>query len=781
MDGIRTTTLGISPVVASLNGNKYRVLVTNTTNDSNIPVEERVCPASTSAALLTISPNLPASVSISSNATANTICPGTSVTFTATPTNGGGSPTYQWKVNSTNAGTNSAIFTSSTLVNGDKVSVVMTSNATPCLTGSPATSSEVTMTVNALTGATSFTSGPTTVCQDAANSTFAATAANATSISYSVLPATAGTINASSGVMDWAADFSGKATIKATATGLCGSTYAEREVTVSPTTVGGSLGSAQTICSGSQPTNDLTLSNYVGNVVKWQRSTTEGFEVNTVADITNTTNTLTAAAIGALSQDTWFRAVVKSGVCNEVTSGILKITVNQPPTTATVGNMQNLCGTLTSNALGGNTPSTGTGSWSKVSGPGNVVFSAVNSGSSTATVTVAGAYELKWTIVNGVCSSSSATITVNFYTTPLTPSVSAVPPTCTSANGTVTVTAPLDGGGIDYEYSNNGGTYQDGVNFTVAAGASYSITARRKVNEAFGCVSVAKTGTMAAQPPTPAAPTASATQQPTCAAPTGTITVSNPNSNYTYTLSPNPLNIAYNSGSFSGLSAGNYTVTATLNGCSSASSSTVTINANPSAPASPVVSITSQPGICGPTTGSVTVTCPSNPVTGDPVYQYQNGNGNWQTSPVFSNIAAGAGFSIRVRRISDISCVSEATTCTSPGAATCEAGITSLTSQSTSSLQATEAKTAKDQLTAYPVPFSENVTLEFKAERDGNYVINLYDMKGSLLKQLKSGTAKAGEVTQIQVDGRMMAEGMYLARMVSSSGAKTIKLLKKNK
>jgi len=127
-------------------------------------------------ASVTVNPSLPASVSIAASAT--TICSGTSVTFTATPTNGGATPAYQWKVNGVNAGTNSATFTTTTLANTDAVTVVLTSNATPCLTGSPATSNTVTMTVNPiLTASVSIAASATGICSG--NSiTFTATPTN---------------------------------------------------------------------------------------------------------------------------------------------------------------------------------------------------------------------------------------------------------------------------------------------------------------------------------------------------------------------------------------------------------------------------------------------------------------------------------------------------------------------------------------------------------------------------------------------------------------------------
>lgn len=112
-----------------------------------------------SATNLTINPNITASVSIA--ASTNIICPGAGapITFVATATNGGSAPSYQWKVNGINSGTNSPNFTTSGLTVGDVVTVVLTSNASPCLVGSPATSNAITI----ITQTTVFNDGSWTI------------------------------------------------------------------------------------------------------------------------------------------------------------------------------------------------------------------------------------------------------------------------------------------------------------------------------------------------------------------------------------------------------------------------------------------------------------------------------------------------------------------------------------------------------------------------------------------------------------------------------------------
>ncbi|MDD4554034.1 MAG: T9SS type A sorting domain-containing protein [Bacteroidales bacterium] len=102
-------------------------------------------PALSNAIAMTV--NQPAAVSVSIGASANNVCQGTSVTFTATPVNGGSSPGYQWKKNNVNiSGATNSIYTYAP-ANGDAITCELTSNAT-CISNTMATSNTVVMTVN---------------------------------------------------------------------------------------------------------------------------------------------------------------------------------------------------------------------------------------------------------------------------------------------------------------------------------------------------------------------------------------------------------------------------------------------------------------------------------------------------------------------------------------------------------------------------------------------------------------------------------------------------------
>ncbi|MBL7772502.1 MAG: T9SS type A sorting domain-containing protein, partial [Chitinophagaceae bacterium] len=96
--------------------------------------------------LVNVISNTTPSVSITANP-GTSITSGQLVTFTATASNAGSTPSYQWKINSVNVGTNSSTYTSSTLMNTDLVQCVVTSSDT-CVTSPVASSNNLLMNVS---------------------------------------------------------------------------------------------------------------------------------------------------------------------------------------------------------------------------------------------------------------------------------------------------------------------------------------------------------------------------------------------------------------------------------------------------------------------------------------------------------------------------------------------------------------------------------------------------------------------------------------------------------
>lgn len=139
-----STNAGDADFAWTLNGtpvgsNSFQYLLNSPTNNDKVKVVMTPEPGGcytvstvSDSITLTVNPTLTASVSLAASSTS--ICNGDSVGFTATPTNGGGSPVYAWTINGTPAGTNSPNFFSLTLNNNDEVRVTMASSiATGCL------------------------------------------------------------------------------------------------------------------------------------------------------------------------------------------------------------------------------------------------------------------------------------------------------------------------------------------------------------------------------------------------------------------------------------------------------------------------------------------------------------------------------------------------------------------------------------------------------------------------------------------------------------------------
>ncbi len=109
----------------------------------------------------------------------NSICAGSPATFSSLVVYGGGTPTYQWKKNSTNiTGATGATYTSSSINNHDTIKCVVTSSLS-CASPTTATSSNITMAVTALSLPTVTISAGTgnTICAGS-SVTFSSTVTN---------------------------------------------------------------------------------------------------------------------------------------------------------------------------------------------------------------------------------------------------------------------------------------------------------------------------------------------------------------------------------------------------------------------------------------------------------------------------------------------------------------------------------------------------------------------------------------------------------------------------
>ncbi len=187
------------------------------------------------------------------------------------------------------------------------------------------------------------------------------------------------------------------------------------------------------------------------------------------------------------------------------------------------------------------------------------------------------------------------------------------------------------GGGNSLSYSINGTTFQNSNIFNGLSAGNYTIT----VKNASGCTGTTQITIGTNNPCAGVTITVTATKtDPTTGQSNGSITASATGSNgFTYSI--NGTNFQ-TSPTFSGLAAGNYTVTAkNANGCTG--TTTVALGAtNPCNGVTIAITLTKTDPTNGQSNGTVTATA-----TGGSGFTYSLNNGIYQASNSFTGLAAG--------------------------------------------------------------------------------------------------------------------------------------------
>ncbi len=79
--------------------------------------------------------------------------------------------------------------------------------------------------------------------------------------------------------------------------------------------------------------------------------------------------------------------------------------------------------------------------------------------------------------------------------------------------------------------------------------------------------------------------------------------------------------------------------------------------------------------------------------------------------------------------------------------------------------------------TAFPNPFSSQVTIHFKTAQSGSVSLSLYDLNGKLVKQLFTGNLQEGIRKEITLQSGGLTTGTYICRLQTNAGISNRRLI----
>ncbi len=327
--GVNSTTLNVSNL-SGKNSYQYKLHAYNGISPD----------AYSSAATLTVTPAATPSVSIASSDLDNTFCSGTSVTFTATPSNlGGGTVAYQWELNGSNVGSNQNTYTTSTLINNDAVSCVITIT-NGCVTTTTATSNTITNTVNTVPAQPSAITGNTTVCAGTSGVAYSVTNVSGVTYTWSYSDNNV-TIASGQGTNSITLNFASNATsgtLTVTPSNGCGNGTAQTLAITIPGVISYSAGPSNvSVTNGSNTSFSATVNNATS--YQWQVSTDGSTWANATGGVYSNETTTTLSITGATTSMNGYQYKLLSSSSCETnvasTAATLTVMAAEPTTQAT--------------------------------------------------------------------------------------------------------------------------------------------------------------------------------------------------------------------------------------------------------------------------------------------------------------------------------------------------------------------------------------------------------------------------------------------------------------
>ncbi|MES2590349.1 MAG: PKD-like domain-containing protein [Bacteroidota bacterium] len=431
---------------------------------------------------------------------AQTICTGSSPSALtgSTPTGGSGAYTYLWESSTTSSTTGFAtasgtsngigytpgVLTATTWYRRTVISGPCTSNV----------STAIEITVNAVIAANTV-SAAQTICIGSSPSALTGSTPTGGSGSYTYLwessttSSTTGFATASgtsNGIGYTPGALTATTWYRRTAiSSPCASSVSTAiEITVNSVITTNTIGTAQTICSGTTP-SALTGSTPTGGsgvyTYLWESSTT-----NSTTGFATASGTSSGIAYtpGVLAVTTWYRRTVQSAPCTSNVSTAIEITVNPGITVNTVSSAQTICTGVTPSALSGSTPGGGSGSYTYLwessttsSSTGFAAASGTNNGISYTPGALTTTTWFRRSVSSSPCSADlSAAIEITVNSLIAVNAITAAQTICTgNAPSALTGSTPTGGNGL-YTYLWESSVTSNTTGFSTASGTSNLIS-----------------------------------------------------------------------------------------------------------------------------------------------------------------------------------------------------------------------------------------------------------------------------------------------------------------